>query len=59
MECTLYDDMNQRQLEQEQQTNTRPDFIQAVKSCCQRHPTLVGLLGLAGVSVLVTLIASK
>jgi hypothetical protein len=59
MECTLYDDMNQRRLEQEQHNNTPPDFIQSVKSCCQRHPTLVGLLGLAGVSVLLTLIASK
>lgn len=59
LECTLYDDMNQRQLEQDKLHNARPDLIQSVRSCCQRHPTLLGLLGVAGVSVLLTLIASK
>lgn len=58
-ECTLYDDLNQRQLEQAQLYNTRPDFVQSIRFYCQRHPTLLGLLGLAAVSVLVTLIASK
>jgi hypothetical protein len=58
-ECTLYDNVNQRQVEPEKLYNTRPDFVQSIRFCCQRHPTLLGLLGLAAVSVLFTLIASK
>lgn len=59
LECTLYDDMNQRRLEDEQVYNARPDFMTSLRSCCQRHPTLLGLLGLAAVSVMLTLIASR
>ena len=59
MECTLYDDMNQRQLENQDLNNNRPDLFTSIRSCCQQHPTLLGLLGLAAVSVLLTLIASK
>lgn len=59
MECTLYDDMNQRQLEENQLNHTRPDLFTSIKFFCQRHPTLLGLLGLAAVSILLTLISSK
>lgn len=58
-ECTLYDDMNQRQLERESLPNTRPDLMASLRLCCQQHPTLLGLLGLAAVSVLLTVMASK
>ena len=58
-ECTLYDDMNQRQLARESVHNTRPDLITTLRLCFQQNPTLVGLLGLAAVSVLLTVMASK
>lgn len=58
-ECTLYDDMNQRQLERQQAHNTRPDLLTSLRLSCQQHPTLFGLLGLAAVSVLLTVITSK
>jgi hypothetical protein len=51
--------MNKRPLEREQIYNTRPDLMTSLRLRCQQHPTLVGLLGLAAVSVLLTLIASK
>jgi hypothetical protein len=58
-ECTLYDDMNQRQLEREQVHNTRPDLITSFRLCCQQNPTLVGLVGLVAVSVLLSVMSSK
>lgn len=58
-ECTLYDDMNQRQLEREPVYNTRPDLITSLRLCFQQNPTLFGLLGLAAVSVLLTVMASN
>ncbi|HEY9612728.1 hypothetical protein [Allocoleopsis sp.] len=58
-ECTLYDNMNQHQLDTEQLRNTSPDLMHSLRLYCQQHPTLLGLLGLAAVSVMLTLIASK
>ena len=58
-ECTLYDDMNQRQLDREPVYNTRPDLITSFRLCFQQNPTLFGLLGLAAVSVLLTVMASN
>lgn len=58
-ECTLYDNMNQRQPDSEPHSKASPDLMHSLRLCCQQHPTLVGLLGLVAVSVMVTLIASK
>jgi hypothetical protein len=51
--------MNQRQLEREQAHQSRPDLITSLRLSCQQHPTLLGLLGLAAVSVLLTVMTSK
>jgi hypothetical protein len=58
-ECTLYDNMNQRQSDREALPSTSPNLIHALRLCWQQNPTLLGLLGLAVVSVMLTLIASK
>jgi hypothetical protein len=58
-ECTLYDDINKRQLEQAQLYTPRPDLVKSIRFWCQRNPGLLGLLGLVAVSVLLTIIASS
>ena len=58
-ECTLYDDMNQRQLEKAQLHSIHPDLIKSVRFWCQRNATLLGLLGVVVVSVLLAIMASK
>lgn len=58
-ECTLYDDINKRQLERAQLYTPRPDLVKSIRFWCQRNPGLLGLLGLVAVSVLLGLIASS
>jgi hypothetical protein len=58
-ECTLYDDINQRQLEKAQQEAIRPDLMKSVRLWSQRNRTLLGLLGLFLVCILFTLMATR
>lgn len=58
-ECTLYDDMNQRQLEKAQLYASRPDLLKSVRFWCQRNIGLLSLLGLVAVSILLALMASS
>ncbi len=57
-ECTLYDDMNQHQLEKAQ-LDSRPDLVKSVRFWCQRNIGLLSLLGLAVVSILLAVMASS
>lgn len=58
-ECTLYDDMNQRQLGKERLSTLRPDLVKSIRFWCQRNAGLLGLLGVVAVSILLTLMASS
>lgn len=58
-ECTLYDDMNERQSKTDPIYTPRRSFLDSVKLWYQQNPTLIGLVGLLIVSILVTLIAQS
>lgn len=58
-ECTLYHDRSQPLLQTDPIYAPRRSFLQSVKVWCQRHPALVGLIGLVAVSFLLTLMASS
>ncbi|MFP4104126.1 hypothetical protein [Coleofasciculus sp.] len=58
-ECTLYTDKDQSPLEPESIYMPRRTLLQAAKLWCQRHPAVVGLLGLLAVSIVFTLLSNS
>ncbi len=58
-ECTLYNDRSQPQVEPDSLYASRRSLGSSIRLWCQRHPGLLGLLGLGVVSVLLALIAAS
>lgn len=58
-ECTLYTDKDQSILESEPIYMPRRSPLHGAKLWCQRHPAVVGLLGLVAVSIVFTLLSNS
>lgn len=56
-ECTLYNDVNQPQLEGSQIYTPRRSILRSLSLWYQQNPTVLGLLGLVVVSFLIALIS--
>lgn len=58
-ECTLYTDQDSSHLEAELRYRPHRTILESLKLWCQRHPGIIGFLGLVAISIGLTLLSSS